>query len=85
MTASPSTISSRTTESTTRPTARTTATAADDNLSWNCGVEGPTDDPTVEALRNRQVKNFFALELLVGRHADAAHGRRGAPNPEGQQ
>jgi glycogen operon protein len=37
---------------------------SDDNLSWNCGVEGPTDDPTVEALRNRQVKNFFALELL---------------------
>jgi isoamylase len=27
-------------------------------------VEGPTDDPAVEALRNRQVKNFFALELL---------------------
>ena len=37
---------------------------SDDNLSWNCGVEGPTDDPRVEALRNRQVKNFFALELL---------------------
>jgi isoamylase len=41
---------------------------ANDNLSWNCGAEGPTDDPAVEALRNRQVKNFFALELLsVGR------------------
>jgi isoamylase len=37
---------------------------SDDNLSWNCGVEGSTDDATVEALRNRQVKNFFALELL---------------------
>jgi glycogen operon protein len=37
---------------------------ADDNLSWNCGVEGPTDDAHVEALRNRQIKNFFALELL---------------------
>jgi glycogen operon protein len=37
---------------------------SEDNLSWNCGVEGPTDDPTVEALRNRQVKNFFTLELL---------------------
>ena len=37
---------------------------SDDNLSWNCGVEGPTDDPAIEALRNRQVKNFFALELL---------------------
>ena len=38
---------------------------SDDNLSWNCGVEGPTDDPMVEALRNRQVKNFFALDLLA--------------------
>jgi isoamylase len=36
-----------------------------DNLSWNCGAEGPTDDPTVEAVRNRQVKNFFALVLLA--------------------
>ena len=38
---------------------------SDDNLSWNCGVEGPTDDPAVEALRNRQVKNFFTLEMLA--------------------
>jgi glycogen operon protein len=38
---------------------------ANDNLSWNCGVEGPTDDPAIEALRNRQVKNFFALQLLA--------------------
>jgi len=38
---------------------------SNDNLSWNCGAEGPTDDPAIEALRNRQVKNFFALELLA--------------------
>jgi glycogen operon protein len=38
---------------------------SDDNLSWNCGVEGPTDDPTVESLRNRQVKNFIVLALLA--------------------
>ncbi len=38
---------------------------ADDNRSWNCGVEGATDNEEVEALRNRQVKNFFALELLA--------------------
>ena len=37
---------------------------ADDNRSWNCGVEGPTDDLHVEKLRNRQVKNFFAATLL---------------------
>src|SRR4029079_9327419 len=29
---------------------------ADDNRSWNCGVEGPTNDPVIEQLRNRQVK-----------------------------
>jgi isoamylase len=36
-----------------------------DNLSWNCGVEGATDDPAIEALRNRQVKNFLTLALLA--------------------
>ncbi len=38
---------------------------SDDNRSWNCGVEGPTDDPAVERLRNRQVKNFLAAVLLA--------------------
>jgi isoamylase len=37
---------------------------ADDNRSWNCGVEGPTDDPAVEKLRNRQVKNFLTATML---------------------
>ena len=37
---------------------------ADDNRSWNCGVEGPSDDPAVEALRNRQVKNFLTVTML---------------------
>jgi glycogen operon protein len=36
----------------------------DDNRSWNCGVEGPTDDPSIEKLRNRQVKNFLTLTML---------------------
>ena len=36
----------------------------DTNLSWNCGVEGPTADPGIESLRRRQVKNFLALSLL---------------------
>jgi isoamylase len=31
----------------------------DDNRSWNCGVEGPTDDPEVLALRERQTRNFL--------------------------
>ena len=38
---------------------------SNDNRSWNCGIEGPTDDAAIEALRNRQVKNFFALELVA--------------------
>jgi len=38
---------------------------SDHNLSWNCGVEGPTDDPVIEPLRNRQVKNFLAVNLLA--------------------
>ena len=37
---------------------------ANDNRSWNCGVEGPTDDPGVEKLRNRQVKNFLTITML---------------------
>jgi isoamylase len=36
----------------------------DDNRSWNCGVEGPTDDPGVAALRARQKRNFLATLLL---------------------
>ena len=32
-----------------------------DNLSWNCGVKGPTDDPQVERLRLRQIKNMLTI------------------------
>jgi glycogen operon protein len=34
------------------------------NVSYNYGVEGPTDDPEIEAIRNRQVKNFWVTLLL---------------------
>jgi isoamylase len=37
---------------------------SNDNRSWNCGVEGPTDDPAIEKLRNRQVKNFLTVTML---------------------
>src|SRR6202043_2882833 len=37
---------------------------SDDNRSWNCGVEGPTDDPAVNTLRARQRRNFLATLLL---------------------
>jgi glycogen operon protein len=36
----------------------------DDNRSWNCGVEGPTDDPQINALRARQQRNFLTTLLL---------------------
>jgi glycogen operon protein len=35
-----------------------------DNRSWNCGAEGPTDDPGINALRDKQIRNFFATLLL---------------------
>jgi len=40
------------------------ADGTDDNRSWNCGVEGETDDPEVNALRERQQRNFIATLLL---------------------
>lgn len=36
----------------------------DENWSWNYGVEGPAGDPAVETLRERQIKNFFAILML---------------------
>ena len=37
---------------------------SNDNRSWNCGFEGATDDPEVERLRNRQVKNLLTVTML---------------------
>ena len=37
---------------------------SDCNFSWNCGVEGPTDDPSILALRARQVRNLMATLLI---------------------
>jgi isoamylase len=36
----------------------------DDNFSWNCGVEGPTDDAGIESLRRRQAKNLLTILFL---------------------
>ena len=36
----------------------------EDNLSWNCGVEGPTGDPSILALRERQQRNLLATLFL---------------------
>jgi glycogen operon protein len=37
---------------------------AEDNRSWNCGVEGPSDDPQITELRRRQQRNFLATLFL---------------------
>ena len=37
---------------------------AGENFSWNCGVEGPTDDASITELRRRQARNLFALLFL---------------------
>jgi isoamylase len=37
---------------------------SNDNRSWNCGVEGPTDNADVEKLRKRQIKNFLTVTML---------------------
>jgi glycogen operon protein len=36
----------------------------DANYSWNCGAEGPSSDPPIEALRLRQIKNVFTIQLI---------------------
>src|SRR5690606_30620455 len=36
----------------------------DENLSWNCGVEGETDDPEINQLRERQLKNLALLTMI---------------------
>ena len=56
------------------------------NLSWNCGVEGPTDDPAINALRARQKRNFLATLLLsqgvpmLLAGDELAHSQRGNNN-----
>jgi glycogen operon protein len=44
------------------------------NRSWNCGVEGPTDDPKILALRARQQRNFLATLLLSQGTPMVLHG-----------
>lgn len=63
---------------------------SDYNLSWNCGMEGPTDDPAIESLRNRQVKNFLATTLLsigapmIGMGDEVRRSQKGNNNAYGQ-
>ncbi|CAL1390291.1 unnamed protein product [Linum trigynum] len=62
---------------------------SNDNLSWNCGFEGETDDPGVKALRSRQMKNFH-LALMISQGTpmmlmgdEYAHTRYGNNNSYG--
>ena len=45
-----------------------------DNRSWNCGAEGPTDDPEINALRGRQQRNFLTTTLLSQGVPMISHG-----------
>jgi len=44
------------------------------NRSWNCGVEGPTDDPEILALRHRQMRNIMATLMLSQGTPMISHG-----------
>ena len=53
---------------------------ANDNRSWNCGVEGPTDDPAIEKAPQSSGEELPDADDAVARHADAADGRRSPAN-----
>ena len=53
------------------------------NRSWNCGVEGPTDDPEILELRGRQSRNILATLMLSQGTPDACSRRRDGPNSAG--
>ena len=55
------------------------------NLSWNCGAEGPTDDPQILALRQRQKRNFLATLLLSQGVPMMVMGDEYWPHAAGQQ
>jgi len=55
------------------------------NLSWNCGVEGPADDPAIKALRARQIRNFLATLLLSQGVPMLLAGDGTRPHPARQQ
>ena len=44
------------------------------NRSWNCGVEGPTDDPEINALRAQQRRNFLTTLLISQGTPMISHG-----------
>jgi glycogen operon protein len=83
-TASRCTISSRTTTSTTRPTARSNRDGESHNRRGTA-ARGPTDDPDVLALRRRQMRNFLATLFLSQGVPMLLRRRRDRPHAAGQQ
>ena len=57
----------------------------DDNNSWNCGAEGPTDDPAITRCRERQKRNFLATLLLSQGCRCCWRGDEIGRTPAGQQ
>ena len=57
----------------------------DDNNSWNGGAEGPSDNPAIIALREKQKRNLIATLVFFSRSADAARRRRAEPHQERDQ
>ena len=57
----------------------------DDNRSWNCGAEGPTDDPDVAGPAGPPAPGDAGHAAAVLRRAAAARRRRDRPHPAGQQ
>ena len=58
---------------------------SDHNLSWNHGVEGPTDDPTIVAAREQTKRNLHCHPSSHAGGADAFPRRRAGPHPEREQ
>ena len=55
-----------------------------DNDSWNCGWEGPTDDPGINALRRRQIKNAVSMLMVSQGVPMILMGDEDRPHPAGQ-
>ncbi|MBN2475190.1 MAG: glycogen debranching protein GlgX [Pirellulales bacterium] len=53
------------------------------NISWNCGEDGPTDDPEIDALRDRQMKNFLSILLISQGVPFLSHGDEFARTQQG--
>ena len=58
---------------------------SDNNDSWNMGVEGPTDDPAINGLRERQMRNFLTDAAAEPGRAHAPRRRRVRAHAAGQQ